>query len=176
MGKTPDALAKDKIYIQKSDSTKLGPYKADVDSKKGEVEVFVKDLDAEVGDKLLRPTSLGKEEVYEVLDIHYEIPIAKVFAPFMLEVKRQGSPEKQKWNSSPTFNITGAQNVQIGDHNAQSVINVLNSLAAEIEKSDAPEEQKKEAKQKIQELLSHPIVSNALGGAAAGLITGLLGK
>jgi hypothetical protein len=178
MGKTIEDLANDTVYIQKSDDTKLGPYKAAVNSKKAEVEVFADHLDIEVGDKLLRPAPFGldKEEVYEVLDIHYEVPIADVFAPFLLEVKKQGSPEKQKWNSAPTFNITGAQNIQIGDHNAQTVINVFNSLATEIDKSDAPEEQKKEAKQRLQAFLSHPIVSNALGGATAGIITGWFGK
>jgi hypothetical protein len=178
MGKTPDGMANDRIYVQKSNGAKLGPYKATVDSRKREIEVFTKDLDVEVGDTLLRTPSLGlgREEVYEVVDVHYKVPIADVFAPYTLEVKKQGSPERQQWHGSSTFNITGAQNVQIGDHNVQNVVSVLKSLSAEIDNSDASVEEKRDAKQRLHEFLKHPIISGALGGATGQIITGWFGK
>lgn len=62
-----------------------------------------------------------------------------------------------------------AQNVQIGDHNSQQVTVqlVFQKLEEEIQKSDAPEEQKKGAIAKIRAVLSDPIVQTALniGGA-----------
>lgn len=176
MEQTPKALAEDKIYVLKEVGEKLGPFTAAVNSRKGIIEVFVKNLDVEVGDKILRPISSVKEEIYAVLDVHYESVTHGVFASYELDVRREGAPEKPKWNSSPTIHISNSQGIQIGDHNAQSVVNMLQELVSEIDKADAPNEQKTEAKNRLFAFLSHPIVSSVLGGAAGGLASELANK
>lgn len=176
MGRTPKQLAKDKIYILKEAGEKLGPFTAAVDSRKGVAEVFVKDLDVEIGDKLSRFISATKEEFYLVLDVHYESVTHEVFASYELDVRREGAPEKPKWNNSPTIHINNSQGIQIGDHNVQSVINMLQELVSEIDKADAPNEQKLEAKSRLLAFLSHPTVSSVLGGAAGGLASELANK
>ncbi len=170
MGRTVDALAEDKIFVLKSSGERLGPYKAAVDSQKNIVEVFTKELDAEAGDKLLRPTAPNREEIYEIIDVHYESLTHGVFANFQLDVKRQGAPEKPVRGSvSNTYNISGYQNIQIGDHNVQSIMNMLQSLITEIDKADATPEQKVDAKNRLQAFLAHPLVTSIMGGAAGSL-------
>ncbi len=176
MGRTPEQLAEDKIYVLKEVGEKLGPFTAAVDSRKGIIEVFAKDLDVEIGDKLSRPVSSTKEEIYAVLDVHYENVTHDVFASYELDVKREGAPEKPQWNSAPTIHINNSQGIQIGNHNVQSVINMLQELVSEIDKIDAPSEQKIEAKNRLLAFLRHPTVSSVLGGAAGGLASELANK
>lgn len=176
MGRTPKALAKDKIFLLKDGADRLGPFVGAVDSRTGRIEVFVDDLDANTGDKIARPTAPNKEETYEIVDVHYEVPIHRTFPKYILDVKRQGTPEKPSWRGAPTINISNSQGIQIGDYNAQSVVNMLESLAAEIDKVDAPEDQKVEAKSRLQGLLSHPLVVGVLGSAAGGLAGELTNK
>lgn len=177
MSKTPDALAGDKVFIIKSSGERLGPYQAAVDSRKNIIEVFYKSLDADIGDQVERPTSPGRIETYVIVDVHYEKETHGVFAPFELDVKRQGAPDRPNRGSvNNTYHISDSQNIQIGDHNAQNVINVMQSLVSEIEKADATPEQKAQALKHLQTFLAHPLVASITGGATGALLGAISSK
>ncbi len=177
MGKTPKALAKDKIYILKLSGEKIGPYKATVDSRRNRVEVFDDDFNSEIGDTLIRPTAPGRDEFYLVEDVHYEQVISRAFAPFELDVKRQGAPERPTRGSvTNTYHISDSQNIQIGDHNMQNVISVMQSLVNEIERADSTPEQKAQALGHLQTFLTHPLITSITGGAAGALVGAIASK
>jgi hypothetical protein len=67
-----------------------------------------------------------------------------------------------------TFN--NASNVQIGDHNKQVITQTLNSIIEKIDQSDAKPEEKDEAKSKLKDFITNPIVVSILGGAVSGLV------
>ena len=55
--------------------------------------------------------------------------------------------------------------VQIGNHNV-AVVQVIDFLIEQIEKSNAPEAEKAEAKSRIHRMLEHPLVSAVVGAVA----------
>jgi hypothetical protein len=78
---------------------------------------------------------------------------------------------------SRDYNISGAQNVQAGDHNTQEISANLRDLALQINGSDATEEEKQEAANLLSTFLRHPAVVAAMGGASgqvADYVEGLL--
>lgn len=173
MGRTPEQLAEDKIFILKANGERSGPHKAAVNSRSNRIEVFNNEIDAEVGDTVLRPTAPRREEVFTVVDVHYKSVTHGVFAPFELDVKRQGAPERARAGEVSNIYNTNSQNVQIGDYNVQNVMGMLQGLVSEIDKADVPAEQKNEARRRLQELLTHPVVTSIMGGAAGSLIAKL---
>lgn len=178
MGRTVEDLADDKVVVVKSTGERLGPFKAAVDSRKGIIEIFNKRLDTDVGDTVERTVPPNRTEVYKILDIHYEAETHDVFAPFTLEVQRQGAPIKpSKGSVQNNFHISGdSPNIQVGDHNVQNVLSVMQSLVTEIERSNATSEQKAEAKSRLNAFLSHPVVTTVMGSAASGWVTSLINK
>lgn len=68
-----------------------------------------------------------------------------------------------------TINIHGAQSVQVGDHNTQNMINSFEALVKKIESSEAPPEQKEEAKGILRKFLEHPAVVSVIGAAAGAI-------
>lgn len=70
-----------------------------------------------------------------------------------------------------TLNVHGP--AQVGNGNVQNIHNVFNQLLQKIDESDATDEDKKEAKGRLTQFLSHPLVGSILGGLA-GSIPGLI--
>lgn len=60
---------------------------------------------------------------------------------------------------------------QIGHGNTQNIQNILTQLIEQIEASDAPEEQKQEAKSRLTKFLEHPLVCSIVGGLVSAGIT-----
>ena len=54
---------------------------------------------------------------------------------------------------------------QIGNYNKQNIRNAFQYLNEEIEKSDAPQEQKEKVRTLLDDLLKHPLTQTILGGA-----------
>lgn len=66
-----------------------------------------------------------------------------------------------------TFNGTiNAGNLQIGNNNTQNIENVINNLLNEIEKTNATDEEKKEAKNLVSSFFNNPIVSSVISTTA----------
>lgn len=176
MGRTPEQMAEDTVFILKPSGDKLGPYKAAVDSKKNLAEIFERSfVDIVEGDKLLRPVDPTKEEAYEILEVHHKKLTHGVFAEYELEIRRQGAPEEPSRGGGANSYTFNNSNVQIGDHNVQDIINMFLELASEIDKADAPPEQKEEVKGFLRAALSHPVMTSIMGGAASALTLELLG-
>ena len=81
---------------------------------------------------------------------------------------------------SDTTNITfngpvTATNLQAGNHNIQNLSNTFYYIIDEIKKSDATDEEKKTALNKLKEFISNPIVSGITSGCAVEIIKFLTG-
>ncbi|MBA0205761.1 MULTISPECIES: hypothetical protein [Pectobacterium] len=70
-----------------------------------------------------------------------------------------------------TLNVHGP--AQVGNGNTQNIHNVFNQLIQKIEESEATEEEKTEAKNRLAKFLEHPLVTSIIGGAV-GSLSGLL--
>lgn len=81
-------------------------------------------------------------------------------------------PEEPKAGISiGTLNANG--NTQIGNHNTQNIEVVFREIVEKIDSADAPEEQKQEAKNRLQKFLEHPLVGTALGIGVQALLASL---
>lgn len=70
-----------------------------------------------------------------------------------------------------TLNVHGP--AQVGNGNVQNIHNVFNQLLQKIDESCATDEDKKEAKNRLNKFLEHPLVGSIVGGLA-GSLTGLI--
>jgi hypothetical protein len=70
-----------------------------------------------------------------------------------------------------TGNITVHGPAQIGNNNTQNIEGVFEYLIDKIEKSDATNEEKEEAKGLLHKALTHPIISSAIGSSIGAIIT-----
>jgi hypothetical protein len=70
-------------------------------------------------------------------------------------------------NFVTVYNPTGP--VQIGNHNV-AVVQAIDLLIEQVEKSSAPEADKAEAKSRIHRMLEHPLVSAVVGAVAGGVV------
>jgi hypothetical protein len=79
--------------------------------------------------------------------------------------------------SSPASISIGTLNAnaptQIGNQNTQHIEMVFKDLISRIESSDASEEEKKEAKNRLKSFLEHPLVNTVIGSASS-ILGGLL--
>jgi hypothetical protein len=62
-----------------------------------------------------------------------------------------------------SISVSGSSNVQIGNWNQQSVTSQISGLISEIDKIDAPEEQKKDAKGLLETITANPLIVAVLG-------------
>ncbi len=76
-------------------------------------------------------------------------------------------------NSGNTYirKLTSHGATQIGNNNIMNIENMLLNLVEQIEKSDASEEEKKEAKSKLKAFLEHPLVNTIIGVAAGAALS-----
>lgn len=85
-------------------------------------------------------------------------------------IERAATPDiKVEFVQNQTINISGSSNVVVGNNNSQAVTQTVRDLVSIIESSDAPAEQKNEAKGLLRKLLEHPLLA-ALAGGAIGLL------
>lgn len=77
---------------------------------------------------------------------------------------------KVEFVQNKTINISGSNNVVVGDNNSQSISNHVSGLLSIIDSANATSDQKDEAKGALRKFLEHPLVAAVAGGAI-----GLLG-
>lgn len=158
---------KDQVFILKTDSTRLGPYKATV--TQGSAIISDPQLNADDGDKLIRPLPNGKEEIYLILSCNYSPGLHSIPPHFNLKLQKTTAIQPVALRST-TINIQHSTGIQVGDHNVLNIQNALNELVQRIEKAEAKPEDKAEAKSKLAAFLAHPLVDSVLGGVAGGLV------
>lgn len=71
--------------------------------------------------------------------------------------------------------VLNADNLQIGDNNVQNITSTFQYLIDEINKSNATEEEKKNALSKLQELIYNPLICNILSSGVVESIKVALG-
>lgn len=64
-----------------------------------------------------------------------------------------------------TININGSSNFQVGNGNTQEIQAGVSVVINAIERSEAPPQQKEEAKTLLRKFLEHPLVASVAGGA-----------
>ncbi len=85
---------------------------------------------------------------------------------------------ESKQDNSNSYTFTGpinAENIQIGNNNTQNIEKIINNLKKEVEKIDATDEEKNQAKDIINKFFSNPIVSAVISGATGAGIRILTG-
>ena len=168
----------DEVYIVTQAGNRQGPYKAEVKSSKGKaiIREGIDKLEVEEGDKLLRKLPNQKEESYTILEVNYENEFPEALPPELgLQIRKDSSLKETGNKPSQTFHFHDSNNIQIGDHNVQNVINMLQDLTEKIDSEEASPEEKAQAKELLATFLSHPIIVSILGGAGTALATRLMG-
>lgn len=164
-----DALMNDEVFIVDGNGDKSGPYKTDI--AKGEATIFDAKLDVKEGYKLLQSLPNGKEDIFTIIEANYNPRFHTIPAHYSLTIKKDSSLlNKQGSSPSTNIHISNSQGIQIGNNNIQNITNSLSELIQRIEMTNSSPEQKKEAKGKIKELLTNPIIAAILGGATSGLL------
>lgn len=161
-------LQKDKVFIEKADGTRIGPYKTTV--SQGSAVIFDSTLDVNDGEKLIRPLPNGKEEVYLILSADYSPGLHSIPPHFNLALQKTTAiqPPSPKQTTVHIHNSTG---IQVGDHNVINIQNALNELVQRIDNTSASPQDKAEAKRRLASFLAHPLVGSVLGGVAGALVS-----
>ncbi len=163
-----DSTATESITIIKPDGSTNGPYKATF--SKDMMRVYGEDIDVDDGDSLRRPLPNGKTEIYTVEEATFSRGMNVAPDSWKMIVRKDTSLRSKGGAATTNINIHNSQGIQIGDYNVQHVQSVIESLIAAIDDADSTEEEKTEAKNRLQAFLSHPLVTATLGAAAGALI------
>lgn len=162
-----DSLMGDEIYIKSPSGKTVGPVKSSVQGNK----VYINDetLVIEEGGKIFRPLPNGKAESHSILQVDFhKDPHGGRLSHYEITTRKDSS--LVPFPSSTTINISHSQGIQIGDSNAQDIVSSFETLTKAIDSADVPEDQKNDAKAKLEAFLSHPLTTAPLGSAAGKLI------
>ena len=159
--------SKEEARIEKRDGKVAGPYKA----------IFVGDTiiiadpmaDVESGDTILRRLPNGKDARSVVTDsTFFNQGVGSLGAHYQLKFKKGCESLAQRPTQS--INISGAHSVQIGDHNTQSIVSSFEALVTMIDSSNAPPDEKAQAKSLLSKLLQHPLIVSIVGTVAGAVV------
>ena len=154
--------------IEKRGGQVIGPYKALFAG--GTIIIADSMADVEEGDTILRRLPNGKDERSVVTEAtFFNEGVGSLGAHYQVKFRKGGESQGQK--PSQHISITGAQSVQIGDHNTQNIVNSFDARVKKIEASAASSAEKEEAKSRLRRFLEHPLVI-AVIGAVAGSVVG----
>lgn len=158
---------KEDARVEKKNGDIIGPYKAMFAGST--IVIDNPEADIEEGDTILRKLPNGKDERSYVTEAtFYNVGVGGMGPHYQIKFKKGGAPVEHK--PTQNINISGAQSVQIGDHNTQNIINSFESLVKKIESSSATPQEKEEAKSLLSKLLTHPLVVSVLGAAAGSIL------
>lgn len=165
----------DTIYLER-DGSRSGPFNCNFGSRK--FGLYYPELDITEGDKVIRLVP-NKEEVYTVTEVEYSQGLggfSGIPPHYTLSVVKDAVISRTPPANSTTnhINIHGSTGIQIGDHNVQNLQVALKEVLASINNADAPQEDREEAKSRLNAFLSHPLVATAVG-AGLPVALGLLG-
>ena len=157
------------LFVEKDSGEVLGPYKALFAGNT--ILIFDEYADIENGDTVFRKLPNGKDERSSVAEAKfYRAGLSGNNAGhFQVKTKVPGGASSRP--SAQHINISNAQSVQIGDHNAQTIINSFETLVDRINSSNASVDDKRSAKKLMDDFLKHPIVVSVLGSTVKGLLS-----
>lgn len=169
------SLARDEVFIVKTDGERIGPYKASVSPNS--ITIFEKAINVDEGDHVVRKIPNGKEEHYLVLSADYSPGLTAIPDHYSLKVRKTTALTTAQYEAkSTTVNIHNSTGFQVGDYNTQSIQATFNELIQQIDKSSASSEEKAEAKGRLATFLQHPLVSSVLGSAGGAVLGSLAGS
>lgn len=157
----------EKAHVEKRDGRVLGPY--DATFAGSTIIIADRMADVESGDIILRSLPNGKEERSVATDVTFFNHSIGNLGPHYQVKFRQGG-ETAGGRPSQHISITGAQSIQIGDYNTQSIVNSFEALAKMIDSSNAPSGEKKEAEKLLGQFLRHPLVVSIVGAVAGSVV------
>lgn len=162
-----DSLMDDDIIIETPTGERTGPVKASVQGNK----IYVNDesLVIEEGGKIFRPLPNGKSECHLILQVDFHNDPQGRLSHYEITTRKESSLVQTP--TTTTINISNSRGIQIGDHNVQNIIASLETLVKAIESADSTDEEKATVKQKLKDVLSHPLTTSVLGSAAGRIIS-----
>ena len=162
---------RDTIYLER-DGVRTGPYKCNFTANK--FTLFYKELDITEGDKVVRKVP-GREEYHTITECNYSTGLSAIPPHYSLSITKDSAiPKPSQGSTTNHINIHGSTGIQIGDNNIQNLQVALKEVLASINNADAPQEEREEAKSRLNTFLSHPLVATAVG-AGLPVALGLLG-
>lgn len=170
------SLHTDTVYLQKPDSSRLGPYKTRVTSESA--SIFDANLDIDPGDTLIRELPNNKEETYLVLSADYSSGLGGAIPPhYSLKLRKEATIRVPPHpTNQTTVNISQSNGIQVGDHNTLVIQNALTEMIQKIDAAPGTSEDKAEAKGRLAAFLAHPTVGAVLGSVASAALGALLPK
>lgn len=173
-----EEMMNDDVYFEPAGGARQGPFKTAFGSSHKGISIFDESLDVVEGDKAIRRLPNGREEYYTITEVSFSSGLGGfggIPPHYILKLSKDSAirpaPVKSTTNN---INIHGSQGIQIGDHNVQSLQLALGELVQRINDSDAPHEEREEAKNRLAAFLAHPLVSSVVGAslpAAIGLLS-----
>lgn len=163
-------LKKEEAFILKPDGRRLGPYMATFAGNTVIVDDKLADIDD--GDQVMRLLPSGKEEIKHINQCNFfDTKIAGYGPHYQLKVKPVPSTDSYSVKHQ-TIHINGSNsNVQIGDHNRMEFRENIHNLINTIEKTEASNEEKEEARGLLKKFLEHPLVNTIAGSAASAFLS-----
>lgn len=162
-----DSKATECVVLIKPDGTIHGPYKAAF--SKNIIRVFGQSIEVADGDSLERPLCNGQREIYIVEKATFVRGIRVSLDNWKMIVRKETSDQDPSSAQFPNNGIRIAPRIQPVDFNIQQVAAAIQSLITAIDESTADEQDKADAKSRLQDLLRQPVVTVILGPAAAAL-------
>ena len=139
--------------------------------------IMGEDVNIVEGDKLYQLLPNGRRVEYDVEDVSYRSGLDDMCGCFFVQLEKVRSrpklPSTKPGSTTNHITINSSNGIQIGDHNIQNLEVVMRDVLSAIEKADAPQQEKDEARSRLQKFLEHPIVTAVVGAGLTGAI-GLL--
>ena len=88
----------------------------------------------------------------------------------VVEGQGRNAPIEFIFPMSQQFTFNSPANVQVGDHNSQSIVQTFSSIIEKIDSSSASVEEKTAAKSHLLAFLEHPLVASVIGSVAGSLV------
>lgn len=152
------SLMKDKVDLLKQDGTRVSGLQASV--QQGKIFTFAKEV-ITPQDLIIRTTSIGAEETYEVVDPVFYEQHGSIAAHYQIRVRKLGIPEAKQHVQSITYNVSGA-GARVNHNSVDNSVNTilidsevqgnLDTIKEAIEKADLPPSERDEALEVVKEL------------------------
>jgi hypothetical protein len=124
----------------------------------------------------------SEDHLYKIINICNSRSLLKKltddFANVLLTEEGQSRAISVKHGKNRSYELGGGMQIatlnvhgpaQVGNGNLQNIHNVFNQLLQKIDESDAKDEDKEEAKNRLTKFLEHPLVGSIVGGLTGSL-------
>lgn len=124
------------------------------------------EVDVLEGDTLFQLLPNGKRVEFQVEDVSYRSGLDDMCGCFTLALEKvRAKPKRAVGSTTNHITINSSNGIQIGDYNVQNLEIIMKDVLNAIENADAPQADKKEARNRLQRFLEHPLVIAAVGAS-----------